>query len=210
MHCLHARQSEAGGSCQRRGPGRKTGLGKAPRRWPRRGGKGKQQQGSPAASTLSSSAHRALLHQPALGQASQQPRVVLGEGIGCPPPKTLTSSRGPCSTRARALPKLPRGCCPQQRPGKERAESSPMALLEAAQTHLHSACGRHPETACAGEQQGYPESPGQDPEPVPAAALQGLAPRGQRGFQRVSQAPRLLLCIWPLLASPPRPPPAPR
>lgn len=85
-----------------------------------------------------------------------------------------------------------------------------MALLEAAQTHLHIACGRHPETACAGEQQGYPESPGQDPEPVPAAALQGLAPRGQRGFQRVSQAPRLLLCIWPLLASPPRPPPAPR
>lgn len=34
--------------------------------------------------------------------------------------------------------------------------SSPAALPEAAQTHLHGGCSRRPETACAGEQQEPP------------------------------------------------------
>ena len=178
-----ATRHDAGGSCPRRAPGQKTGLGKAPRGRPGRGGKGKLQQGGRAASTLSSSAHRALLHQPALGWASQRPRVVRGEGAGRPPPKPPTSSRGPCSSRARALPETPCGCSPQQRPGEERAE-----LSHGSARGCPDATCRVPAAAAAPRDgwcrraAGIPRAPWPGPPAGASSSTAGVHPRGSEGL----------------------------
>lgn len=168
---------------------RRQALGR-PRRWPRCGRKGKQQQGG---------FHPVLLCQ--LGPAAPAgPRA----GIPVAPCRLWRGHRLPSSKALHLFPRPlrhvgQRGQSPLQnslgaalpsRDPARRGLCSPTALLEAAQTHLHSACSRHPETACAGEQQGYPKSPGRHPKPVTSTSSAGAWPRGVRGALSKFPKPR--------------------